>query len=73
MVGRAKEILAGLETGDLAADISKVGKTAVTQSKPLPGEPVKDKPNDEEEEKSLENKKRRLTPKKKDPSQLELF
>ena len=73
VVGRAKEILAGLETGDLAADISTVGKTAVTQSKPLSKEPIKDQPNDEEEERSLENKKRRRTPKKKDPSQLELF
>jgi DNA mismatch repair protein MutS len=73
VVGRAKEILAGLETGDLAADISTVGKTAVIRSKSLPGEPIKDQPNDEEEEKSLGNKKRRRTPKKKDSSQLELF
>ena len=66
-------ILAGLETGDLDADISKVGKTAVIRSKPLSKEPIKDQPNDEEEKKSLENKKRRRTPKKKDSSQLELF
>ena len=67
VVSRAKEILAGLETGDLAADISTVGKTSITLSKPLPGEPIKDQPNDEEEEKSLENKKRSRTPKKRIP------
>ncbi|MBL66046.1 MAG: hypothetical protein CML14_07695 [Puniceicoccaceae bacterium] len=73
VVGRAKEILAGLETGDLAADISTVGKTAVIQSKPLPGEPINDQAKEEEEEKSLGNKKRRRKPEKNDPSQLELF